>query len=138
MSICAGMNAVNVAAAEDGFETCAQTNHHSHFLLTQLLLPALEAAAQQHGQARVVNHSSLARRAVWHSRPLEARFFERNGNWGANGFLPSTVRYQQTKLANYLFTLALQVCISKLSGCCRCWCLSSIRHLHNPPPSTFG
>ena len=38
-----------------------QTNHLSHFLLTQLCMPALETAASLRGEARIVNHSSCAR-----------------------------------------------------------------------------
>ena len=46
---------------EDGFDVQMQTNHLSHFLLTCELLPLLEKAANDSGEARIVNHSSIAR-----------------------------------------------------------------------------
>lgn len=56
-------------ATKDGFEAQLQTNHLSHFLLSSLLLPDLKAAAAASGEARIVNHSSAARRGP----PLEVR-----------------------------------------------------------------
>lgn len=45
---------------EDGFEQQWQVNYLSHFLLTSLLLPLLEAAGTPEEYARIVNVSSCA------------------------------------------------------------------------------
>jgi NAD(P)-dependent dehydrogenase (short-subunit alcohol dehydrogenase family) len=83
----------------DGFETQLGTNHLGHFLLTELLAPALEAGAP----ARVVNVSSC-----YHDKAMgrEGRIdfddlhFERRAydGWEA---------YAQSKLANVLHARAL-------------------------------
>ena len=44
----------------DGFEYTFAFNHLAYFLLTNLLLPSLKAAAQESGEARVVSVSSTA------------------------------------------------------------------------------
>lgn len=91
----AGVMAVPFARTADGFESQLGINHLSHFLLTNLLVPALVAAAP----ARVVNLSSNAHGAsdiLWddlnyHSRPYNP--------WQA---------YGQSKTANVLFTVELE------------------------------
>lgn len=98
-------------ATKDGYEAQLQTNHLSHFLLSSLLLPDLEKAAATSGEARIVNHSSIAR----HGAPLAGAYFEKL----AAGALPEELagdesqargkRYHQSKLANVVFTLALKV-----------------------------
>ena len=61
-----------------------QTNHLSHFLLTKELFPLLEKAAKARGEARIVNHSSGARK--FPSSPLQAKYLGKNGgNLGGNG-----------------------------------------------------
>ena len=106
----AGIMAMPDEATVDGFDTQMQTNHLSHFLLTRELYPLLEKSAEKHGDARIVNHSSMARKAV---KKLEAKYLEKNGgNLGGNGasmFFSGGrwVRYGQTKLANAAFTAAL-------------------------------
>jgi len=88
-----------------------RTNHLSHFLLTKELYPLLEKAAQQRGDARIVNHSSGARK--FPSKDLDADYLGKNGgSLGGNGnsmFFGGArwQRYHQTKLANAVFTLAL-------------------------------
>jgi len=52
-----------------------QTNHISHFLLTREVFPLLEKAAEQRGEARIVNHSSMARKG----KPLDAKYLGQNG-----------------------------------------------------------
>lgn len=111
----AGIMAMPDEATVDGFDTQMQTNHLSHFLLTREVFPLLQKAAELRGEARIVNHSSVARFGV---RSLEAKYLERNGgNLGGNG--SSMVfgggrwqRYSQTKLANAAFTAALHQRIS--------------------------
>ena len=107
----AGVMALPDEATEDGFDVQMQTNHLSHFLLTCELLPLLEKAAESSGEARIVNHSSVARMNP--KKQLLAKYLEKNGgNLGGNSssmFLGGArwVRYNQTKLANCAFTAAL-------------------------------
>ena len=79
---------------EDGFELQFGTNHLSHFALTGLLLPSLRKAEAP----RVVNVSSLAHRGG------KIDF----ANLQAERKYRSWPAYQQSKLANLLFTLELQ------------------------------
>jgi len=79
---------------EDGFELQFGTNHLSHFALTGLLLPLLRTAEA----ARVVNVSSLAHRGG------KIDF----ANLQAERKYRSWPAYQQSKLANLLFTFELQ------------------------------
>jgi NAD(P)-dependent dehydrogenase (short-subunit alcohol dehydrogenase family) len=79
---------------EDGFEMQFGTNHLSHFALTGLLLPVLHSAEAP----RVVNVSSLAHRGGkidFDNLQAERKY----RSWPA---------YQQSKLANLLFTFELQ------------------------------
>jgi NAD(P)-dependent dehydrogenase (short-subunit alcohol dehydrogenase family) len=79
---------------EDGFERQFGTNHLSHFALTGLLLPLLARAEAP----RVVNVSSLAHRGGkidFDNLQAERKY----KSWPA---------YQQSKLANLLFTFELQ------------------------------
>lgn len=107
----AGVMAVPDARTQDGYDVQMQTNHLSHFLLTKLLLPSLEAAAAARGDARIVQHSSGARgthRAVGEGG-LEAPFFNKAapGALGGDGMEACFNRYHQTKLANPVFAMAL-------------------------------
>lgn len=110
----AGVMALPDAATGDGYDVQMQTNHLSHFLLTGELMPSLEKAAAASGEARVVNHSSIARMGP--SKTLLARFLEaRGGELGGDGTSfqnalmrgPRWLRYNQSKLANCAFTAAL-------------------------------
>lgn len=102
----AGIMAFDDLATTDGFDVQMQTNHLSHFLLSSQLMPLLNRAAELRGQARIVNHGSKMR-AVPDS-PLDARYFEKNGgNLGGDSSLAKYKRYQQSKRANLVFTVAL-------------------------------
>ena len=107
----AGVMALRDKATVDGFDIQMQTNHLSHFLLTRKLMPLLEKYSQDHGDARIVNHSSIARLMV---KKLEAKYLEKKGGeLGGDGrgmmiFVQGRwTRYAQTKLANACFTAAL-------------------------------
>ena len=113
----AGVMALEDVATADGFDVQMQTNHLSHFLLTKELYPALEKAAELRGEARIVNHSSVAR----FGKKLEGKYLEKNGgNLGGNGSSMlfgggRWVRYQQTKLANAAFTSCLHDQLQKVN-----------------------
>lgn len=110
----AGVMALKDQATVDGFDIQMQTNHLSHFLLTKELMPKIKQASEKKGEARIVNHSSIAR---FGAKKLERKYFEkRGGSLGGNGsnmFLSTLipqgrwVRYSQTKLANAAFTACL-------------------------------
>jgi len=105
----AGLMGLADEATGDGCDVQMQANHLSHFLLTSEVWPLLEAAATSRGEARVVNHSSGARNAP--GKPImSAEHLQMNGgNLGGDGFpgLGKWQRYQQSKLANLLFTYTL-------------------------------
>jgi NAD(P)-dependent dehydrogenase (short-subunit alcohol dehydrogenase family) len=100
-------------ATSDGYDIQMQTNHLSHFLLTSLLMPDLEKAAQARGDARIVNHSSGARSGIGSkaAQPIQAKYMQpvtASEDLGGDDFAGCWQRYQQTKLANVVFTLALK------------------------------
>jgi len=113
----AGIMGFQDRATEDGYDIQMQTNHLSHFLLTQICMPLLEKAASLRGEARVVNHSSAIRVGPKNKgfvNELQAKYLEKNGgNLGGMASMPMPAegphffRYQQTKLANLVFTYAL-------------------------------
>ena len=105
----AGVMALKDIATVDGYDVQMQTNVLSHFLLTKDLFPLLKKSKQ----ARIVNHSSMARLGP----PLEVQYFEaKGGNLGGDGTEeenmsfqgPRWMRYHQTKLANAAFTYGLK------------------------------
>ncbi len=105
----AGVMALEDRPTKDGYDIQMQTNCISHFLLTKGLFPLLKNSEE----ARVVNHTSMARLGG----PLESKYFGKNGgNLGGNGtdeenaqFTgPRWERYHQTKLANCTFTYGLK------------------------------
>lgn len=111
----AGVMALDDIATKDGYDVQMQTNHLSHFLLTKELFPLLQKAKELRGEARIANHSSLSRNGGL----LEPQFFGKNGgDLGGNssgmfGGGGKWERYHQSKLANVVFTLALN---DKLKG----------------------
>ena len=105
----AGVMALPDQATKDGYDVQMQTNCISHFLLTNGLFPLLKKSSE----ARIVNHTSMARLGP----PLEEKYFEqRGGNLGGDGTEeenasftgPRWQRYHQTKLANCAFTYGLK------------------------------
>lgn len=107
----AGIMGTPDEATKDGFDTQMQTNHLSHFLITKELFPLLVNGMKKHGDARIVQHSSIARDATV-NKGLEEKYFGPNGgNLGGDSEKPFTGppmhRYSQTKLANSVFSYAL-------------------------------
>lgn len=105
----AGVMANRDVATRDGYDVQMQTNVLSHFLLTKGLFPLLRKSKE----ARIVNHSSMARLGG----PLAEEYFEaKGGNLGGDGTEqenaafkgPRWERYHQTKLANAVFTYGLK------------------------------
>jgi|TARA_R110000737_G_scaffold50895_2_gene71979 NAD(P)-dependent dehydrogenase (short-subunit alcohol dehydrogenase family) len=105
----AGVMALKDAATKDGYDVQMQTNVISHFLITKELFPLLKKSEE----ARIVNHSSMARLGG----PLIEDYFGQNGgNLGGDNAAegdsnirgPRWERYHQTKLANAAFTFALK------------------------------
>lgn len=91
----AGVMATPHTRTVDGFEMQMGTNHFGHFALTGLLLDSLVRS----GAGRVVTVSSLMARAVRHVSVEDPRLPPRKYRpWSA---------YQQSKLANLLFTSEL-------------------------------
>ncbi len=81
----------------DGFEYTFAFNHLAYFLLTDLLLPSLKAAAKARGEARVLSVSSSANnmgRMRWDDPQFNSGYF----SWAA---------YNQSKLMNVLFANTL-------------------------------
>lgn len=110
----AGIMALPNQATKDGYDVQMQTNHLSHFLLTQQLFPLLKAGAEKHGEARIVNHSSAARNMV-PGKFLQEQYLGKNGphlgDDKANIALFNGgcfIRYHHSKLANTVFTHALK------------------------------
>ena len=92
----AGIMMVPYARTEDDFELHFGTNHLGHFALTGLLLEQLLTTPG----ARVVTISSTMHR-------IGRMDFENLMYDGGNGYTPSSA-YGRSKLANLLFTYALQ------------------------------
>lgn len=115
----AGIMATPDEITADGFDKQMQTNHISHFLLTEELFPLLKASVKDCGDARVVQHSSIARDQTKDNLLREEYLSKqiKDGSLGGdegNGILsgPSWERYCQTKLANSVFCQALHCKIS--------------------------
>lgn len=87
----AGIMAVPFALTADGFESQIGTNHLGHFALTNLLLPKITD--------RVVTVASLMHLLGWVDL--------KDLNWKSRPYL-AWPAYGQSKLANLLFTSALQ------------------------------
>jgi len=101
----------------DGFDVQMQVNHLSHALLIKLLLPSLDKAAAERGEARVVMHSSGARFLPLGSTPFATKHMTKcpPKSLGGNsiGFVQmnfagaNMARYAHSKLANTVYAMAL-------------------------------
>ena len=114
-----------LARTADGYELQFATNHLGHFVLTNLLVPALKAGAP----SRIVNVSSLAHSLA--PVDFDDIHFERRryGRW---------IAYAQSKTANVLFTVELDrrlsvLGITALSLHPGTIATNLVRHLASPP-----
>jgi NAD(P)-dependent dehydrogenase (short-subunit alcohol dehydrogenase family) len=96
----AAIMACPLTRTANGWEAQFATNHLAHFELTRGLLPALEKAAQNHGDARVVALSSSGHKMG--GIDFDDLHFDRRAynKWTA---------YGQAKSANALFALGLHL-----------------------------
>ena len=103
----AGIMMFDEIAGADGYDCQMTTNHLSHFLLTKELFPLLKMKSLSVGEARVVNHSSEARRGI----KFDAKYYEKLTTpafrLGGNTLNGRVARYGQSKFANAVFTNAL-------------------------------
>lgn len=96
----AGIMAVPKGETEEGYEIQFGTNHMGHALLTKILIPTLQATAEEQGaDVRIINLTSeghnFARAA---GALLDKKQLDASGAWG---------RYGYSKLANILFAREL-------------------------------
>jgi len=94
----AGVMACPLARTAEGWELQFATNHIGHFLLTNLLLPALKKSAADGRKPRIVNLSSAAHRfglVDFDDIHYNSRDYDK---WNA---------YGQSKTANVLFSVEL-------------------------------
>ncbi|VAI69337.1 unnamed protein product [Triticum turgidum subsp. durum] len=101
----AGQYAERFAVSEDGVEMTFATNYLGHFLLTELLLPAMADTARATGvQGRVVNVSSTVH--AWFAAADGPLAYLHRVTRKATPYDP-TRAYALSKLANVLHTAAL-------------------------------
>jgi retinol dehydrogenase-12 len=103
----AGVLCTEKIVTRDGNETTFQTNHLSHFLLTNLLLPALQNAkippeCDFSGPSRIIIVSSMFHSAANLKTLLEDSNIERH-SFSTMGWS----EYAQSKLANVMFSYEL-------------------------------
>lgn len=93
----------------DGVEMTWALNHMGYFMLTHGLLDLLKRTASAHGEARIINQSSMAHMdgtIRWDDLEFSDGWGEASGSFG-----PGWAAYSQSKLANVLhaFELAHQL-----------------------------
>lgn len=103
--------------SKDGFDCQVQGNLLSHYLLTQLLMPALTAGAETAGVGRIVNCTSGGLRML--RADIQRDAFEQvvveDGD--RRPYVTHDLRLKQSKKALIVFTLGLRVCSSHLLSC---------------------
>jgi NAD(P)-dependent dehydrogenase (short-subunit alcohol dehydrogenase family) len=99
----AGIMLQEDVASKDGYDITIQTNVLAHFLITKELMPSLKKAEQLRGESRIVSMSSGSGFGPPAFNPVY--FTRRGGTLG--GGRASYDRYHQSKLANLVFTAAL-------------------------------
>lgn len=92
--------------AKDGYDIQMQINFHGQYLLSKLILPSLKLKYDNEQEVRIVQHSSAAR---LRTRTIKEKYFKKakQGELGGDNIMECMKRYQQTKLANITFALAL-------------------------------
>lgn len=99
----AGIMATPYYLTEDGFESQFAVNYLGHFLLAHLLMPQLRAAGTQDFNSRIINVSSCAN--------ILGDINMKDIN-GTKDYYPPDA-YNQSKLAQVLFTRHLQLLINQ-------------------------
>ena len=94
----AGIHSPHISHTKDGFERHMGVNHLGHFLLTNLLLDRLKKGPS----ARIVNVSSLL-----YKKCKTFEFDKMNSDDPTRVGTRKNIAYNQSKLANILFTRAL-------------------------------
>ncbi|XP_059622317.1 dehydrogenase/reductase SDR family member on chromosome X homolog [Phlebotomus argentipes] len=105
----AGIMAAPFALTDDGFESQMAINYIGHFLLTHLLLPEIVAAGEADQHSRIVNVSSC----VHLMGDIDYENFH-----GAKSYYGAT-HYNQSKLAQILFTKHLQTLLDSRGAPCQ-------------------
>jgi len=98
----AGLMVPPFGLTKDGLERQIGINHFGHFLLTQLLLPKLKAAAKSKGVSTIVSVSSCA-----HFDSYPEGIFLNISKMNDPYYYQRTKAYGQSKLANVLFAQEL-------------------------------
>lgn len=101
-----GIMAMPDVSTKDEYPQEMQTNHLSQFLLASKLMTCLTQGASRAGTARIVTHSSGARKHPGTNVNPE-HYGKNGGSLGGDG--NRWERYHQTKLANVCFMQALKV-----------------------------
>ena len=95
--------ATDPAVSIDGYEMQMATNHLGHALLIRRMLPLLQSTAEKHGDARIINLSSIAHNL----HPKQGIDFAtlNTSQQHLGSMIPGSAyaRYGQSKLANMLY-----------------------------------